>query len=77
MVPSDRVMVPSFPDNPATAVGVVPEGTVTGGHSCAHEPVQVEFPAVSVVRWYKVCPLDDTSTVPTVPLVAVATFELV
>ena len=51
VVPSDRVMVPSVPDSPDTAVGMVPEGTVIGGQSWAHEPVQVEDPAVSVVRW--------------------------
>ena len=76
MVPSERVMVPRVPDNPAAALGAVPAGTVSGGHSWAQAPVHVEFPVVSVVKWYKVWPLDETSTAPTLALVAADTFGL-
>src|ERR1039458_765661 len=69
-------MVPRVPDNPVAALGAVPAGTVSGGHSWAQAPVHVEFPVVSVVKWYKVWPLDETSTAPTLALVAADTFGL-
>src|ERR1700688_2725832 len=54
------MVVASVPVTPAPALGVVPAGTVSGGHAWAHAPVQL-VPAASV---YRGIPALFSSTVP-------------
>jgi hypothetical protein len=63
----------TVPVTPAPAVGVVPAGTVTAGHTGTHGPVQELIPFLSVGNAYRANPCALARTVPKFELVAAVT----
>ena len=68
--PSSRLITSSAPVTPAPALSWSLESTVNGGQFVAQSPLQVLFPAVSLLKVYSVLP---SSPVRNLPIEAEAT----